>query len=86
MEFYKLQPQNDVTNLNEEDEEEHVEQMIVDYTEIILPIDLNSLQHGEEFKPHESTIYDELYIKSKSSTNQVCVVTYMISVNRINIT
>ena len=41
--------------------------------EMRVPVDINALPHGEEFKPHESTTYDDnTYVKStKSSVSPV---------------
>jgi hypothetical protein len=57
---------------NEGDDEEIVQ--MCDYAvEMRVPVDINALPHGEEFKPHESTIYDDnTYVKStKSSVSPV---------------
>ena len=67
LDFYKLQPLK-TSATKSLHEEEDSDEMAVDYSNIILPVDLNTLPHGEQFKPQESTTFDDTYVKSKSST------------------
>lgn len=72
LDFYKLQPgssneSNKIKDLDDnmdDDDEDDEEDVMKKYSEIIKPVDLNSLQHGEQFKPHESTSFDDSYSKS----------------------
>jgi hypothetical protein len=72
LDFYKLQPSSSNSVNNADDEEEEEEEMIhvCDYVvELRVPIEMSALPHGEEFKPHESTTYDDnTYVKSVKST------------------
>ena len=81
LDFYKLQPSssNSVNNgdmgisrrfdNNDDDDDEEMIHVCDYVVELRVPIEMSALPHGEEFKPHESTTYDDnTYVKSVKST------------------